>query len=153
MREAFSWSAPDPDTALAVRGRIAVPAGAIDEMEAAAVETRSVVNPADWVDTAGSSAAPAVPGQVVGPARADNPTDLPDTPEPFSCVILGLDAHPLPASAMFALMSRSGPDARSVPIDRPEPRIFVPGSSVGQGDEVGAVGPECCGQVVVAGAF
>lgn len=40
--------------AVRVRSRIAVPARAIDEMEAAAMETRSVVHAADWVDTAGS---------------------------------------------------------------------------------------------------
>lgn len=39
--------------AIRVRNRFAVPAKAIDEMEAAALEKRSVVNSADWMDTAG----------------------------------------------------------------------------------------------------
>lgn len=39
--------------AIRVRGRFAVPAKAIDKMEAVALETRSVVNAADSVDTTG----------------------------------------------------------------------------------------------------
>ena len=38
--------------AIRVRNRFAVPAKAIDDMEEAALETRSVVNAADWVATA-----------------------------------------------------------------------------------------------------
>lgn len=36
--------------AVRVRNRIVVPARAIDEMEAAALETHSVVNAAEWAD-------------------------------------------------------------------------------------------------------
>jgi excisionase family DNA binding protein len=38
--------------AIQIRGRKVVPAKAIDEMETTALETRSLVNAADWVDTA-----------------------------------------------------------------------------------------------------
>jgi hypothetical protein len=37
--------------AIRVRNRLTVPAKAIDDMEEAALETRSVVNAADWVAT------------------------------------------------------------------------------------------------------
>lgn len=39
--------------AIRVRNRFAVPAKAIDDMEAAALKARSVVDTADWTDTTG----------------------------------------------------------------------------------------------------
>jgi excisionase family DNA binding protein len=36
--------------AIRIRNRFAVPAKAIDDMEASAIKTRSVVDSADWVD-------------------------------------------------------------------------------------------------------
>lgn len=39
--------------AVRIRNRVVVPARAIDELEAAALDTRSVVNAADWINATG----------------------------------------------------------------------------------------------------